>query len=602
MDDASKAVAYKTSCTKCGSNDNYAVYRDGHGHCYTPGCKAWNPAGEPIGQQASTTTHLKPRIKMDKSAFLEGKPLELKSRGLTVETTRRWGYLCGKKGDGTPVQIAQHFDEHGNVVVQKLRTPDKQFPIIGDADKLTLYGMHLFVPNPKQDIVLVEGEIDGMTVDQAFSGTQPVGSIPNGAAGAAKFVKRYAEYLNGFRSVIFCFDMDDAGRKATEACVGLVAPGKARVAVLQKKDANDMLVNDQADDLRNAIKNAKQWRPDGIINGDDIELDMLYEAPNLGYSTGYPGLDEIVRGFRKGELVLVTAGTGIGKSTIVREIGYHFNVHHGLSTGNIFLEESYKKTVQGYIAIDRNIKLGDLRQNPDMLRREDAEESMLKVIKNGRTYFYNHFGSLEADNLLQKIDYLASLGVDFIWLDHISIAISGQTSSKEGERKDIDILMTKLRSAIERHGIGVVAICHLNKTDKGASHEEGGKVSLDDLRGSGTLKQIPDTIIALERDQQGDNPNEAFIRVLKNREFGDLGVCQRVEYDKETGRLKPTELKPVGGDVFDEPKAAAPKDSKQKKLGLRGGLAADDPRLLAYQNRKAVTVKPDDDPDADIPF
>lgn len=606
MDDASKAVAYRTSCDKCGSKDNMVIYRDGHGHCYSTGCKAWLPADHEKTNKPTTTPRSKP-VASD-TQFLAGKPAALPKRGLSIETTRRWGYLVGQDKNGNNVQIAQHFDDHGNVIVQKLRTADKMFPIIGDASAMTLYGQQLWAPSLKTDILVVEGEHDAHAVDQMFSGTQPVVSVPAGAQSAAKFVKKYAEWLNQFRSVIFALDMDEHGRKATEECVPLVAPGKAKVVITQLKDANDYLLAERADEFREAVKQAKPWRPGGIINGDDIDVEMLYEAPNLGYTTQYPGMDKLTRGFRKGELVMVTAGTGIGKSTIVRQIGHHLNVVHGLSIGNIFLEESYKKTVQGYIAIDRKIPLGDLRQNPELLHRDDAHESMQLCIKNGRTYFYNHFGSLESDSLLSKIDYLASMGVDFILLDHISIAISGQTSSKEGERKDIDILMTKLRSAIERTGIGVIAICHLTKAEKGKSHEEGGQVSLDDLRGSGTLKQIPDTILALERDQQGENPDEAYIRVLKNREFGDLGRCQRLVYSKVTGLLESAEMTPSADDFPDEPKAKPkagaikidrklttnkrPSDAKLKKLGLEANAAA-------HTN---LFVGDNDDLDPDIPF
>jgi twinkle protein len=93
--------------------------------------------------------------------------------------------------------------------------------------------------------------------------------------------------------------------------------------------------------------------------------------------------------------------------------------------------------------------------------------------------------------------------VDFIVLDHISIVTSGIESSSEGERKDIDILMTRLRSLIEETGIGIVAIVHLKRVN-GKNFNEGAQVSLSDLRGSGSLEQLSDNVIALERNQQVD--------------------------------------------------------------------------------------------------
>ena len=583
MDTAdSKRFLYKSACPKCGSRNNMGVYADGHAYCFSPGCGHREPPSTYSKTRHQGFPEMNPHNPFQSpkpQGFLEGKPVELKARGITLATCQRWGYVATKDEQGTPVQIAQHYDQAGNVVAQKVRYPkdpttgEKTFRVRGSGDELTLYGMHLWNQGGKK-LVITEGEIDAMTVDQVFSGSVPVVSIPNGAQSAKKFITKFLEWVSSFDKVILAFDMDDAGRKAVEEVCPLLPAGKVHVAHLQLKDANDMLQAGRVPELQDAIEQAKQFRPDGIISGDDVELAMLLEDPAVGFETPYPELNQMLRGIRKGELTLVTAGTGVGKSTIVREIGYHFNVEHQLSIGNIFLEESYKKTVQGYIAIDRNIRLGDLRQNPKGLSVEAYEESLNRCVRNGRSYFYNHFGSLDANNLLSKIDFLAAQGVDFILLDHISMVVSGMVSGREGERKDIDILMTKLRQAIEKTGVGVIAICHLVKTDKGTSHEEGGRVTLDDLRGSGTLKQIPDNIIAIERNQQGDNPDNADIRVLKNREFGDLGVADHLGYDKETGRLLPAERQELAN-AFDEESVfktpqAKPKTKAPKQLKLKG--------------------------------
>jgi twinkle protein len=63
---------------------------------------------------------------------------------------------------------------------------------------------------------------------------------------------------------------------------------------------------------------------------------------------------------------------------------------------------------------------------------------------------------------------------------------------------------------------------------------------MDDLRGSGAIKQISDNIVAAERNQQAedrDTRNTTTLRVLKCREFGDTGVAAYVRYSKETGRI-----------------------------------------------------------------
>ena len=61
------------------------------------------------------------------------------------------------------------------------------------------------------------------------------------------------------------------------------------------------------------------------------------------------------------------------------------------------------------------------------------------------------------------------------------------------------------------------------------------------LRGSHSIAQISDAVIALERDQQATDPvkaNTTTVRVLKNRYAGETGVATYLLYDKETGRMQ----------------------------------------------------------------
>ena len=132
-------------------------------------------------------------------------------------------------------------------------------------------------------------------------------------------------------------------------------------------------------------------------------------------------------------------------------------------------------------------------------------------------------------------------------LDNISNVVSGREDNSD-ERKTIDRLMTKLKAFAKTKGVVVVVICHLKNPEKGKSHEEGRPVSITDLRGSGALRQLSDTIIALERNQQGDYPNLVQLRILKCRFTGDTGIAGHMVYNKETGWLEPTESPTEEGD------------------------------------------------------
>jgi twinkle protein len=100
--------------------------------------------------------------------------------------------------------------------------------------------------------------------------------------------------------------------------------------------------------------------------------------------------------------------------------------------------------------------------------------------------------------------------------------------------------MTKLRSIVEETNVALLLVSHLRRAGSDKGHEDGKEVSLAHLRGSQSIAQLSDAVVAMERDQQSDDPNIAnttTIRVLKNRYSGDTGVASHLFFNNETGRL-----------------------------------------------------------------
>lgn len=509
-------------CEECGSSDGKAVYSDESTYCFV--CESHSKAG---GTAASIQKKAK-----DFTPY-RGEYMDLVDRKLFEKSLRHFGYQLGHDASGTPCHIAPFYDSKGTLVAQKIRKPGKQFSVNGNLDKAGLFGENLWKSGKR--LVITEGELDAIAYAQATGLSWQVVSVPNGAQGAAKSIKRSLEFVESFEDVVFLFDNDEPGEKAARECAELLPPGKARIAQLPLKDASDMVVAGRAKELKEAVYNAKSHRPDGIVAGCDIDLEMIKTQTPRGLSIPYPELNEAIHGLRQRELVMVCAGSGIGKSTLVRELGYHLTVAHGVKVGYIMLEESLAKTAQALVAIDRGVPVGDLMENPKLLSDEQWQQSYDKVI--APTYMYDAWGSSDVDNIISKMRYLAiGCGCQFIVLDHVSMVVSGMDVD---ERKTLDILMTRLRAEIcEQTGAGVLAISHLRRNTAKESFNEGGQVSVTDLRGSAAIEQLSDIVLAAERDQQADEGAcLTKLRLLKNRPFGNVGPAGYAEYIPETGRL-----------------------------------------------------------------
>lgn len=505
------------ACESCGSSDGKAVYDDGHTYCFV--CEAH--------QKGDGTVSPKVEQEVRAGSFITGTPQALTKRGITRETCSLWGYEVGDY-KGQKVQIANYRDDKNQVVFQKIRFPNKDFLAIGNSAKAGLYGMHLWRDGGKM-VTVVEGEIDALSLSQAQANKWAVVSIPNGAQGAAKSVRKNIDWLEKFETVVFMFDNDPVGVSAAQECAALISPKKAKIASLPLKDANEMLVAGRSAELLQCMWNAKSFRPDGIIAMTDLWERVSSPKEVTSFQYPYEGLNTKTLGIRKGEIVTITAGSGIGKSQICREIAYHL-IQQGLRIGYIALEESVERTALGLVGIAVNKPLHlSAGEAKDYQKEFEAIAPSVDL--------YDHWGSTDSDNLMNRIRYLVrGSECDFIVLDHISIVVSG--IDEGDERRLIDNTMTRLRGLVEELKCGMVLVSHLKRPPQGKGHEEGATTSLAQLRGSAAIGQLSDIVIGAERDQQGDSPDTTTLRILKNRFTGETGVATRLLYTRETGRLR----------------------------------------------------------------
>lgn len=518
----SRAVA-KEPCPKCGSRDNLARYDDGHAYCFSQGCRYYERAqGEPAPR---TSEH----DREHRGGLIDGRIADIKNRHLTEETCRLFGYMVSDF-HGKHCHVAPYRDRKGQVVAQKIRLPGKQFTILGDAKAMGLFGDHIWSKGKR--IVITEGEIDAMSVSQAMGNKWPVVSVPNGAQSAARAITNAYEYLDAFEEVVLMFDQDDPGREAAAECAAILPPGKAKIATLPLKDANDCLKAGEVQAIVQAMWNARPWRPDGIVTATELREKFL--TPKLVTSLAYPweGLNRLTHGMREGELSTWLAGSGVGKTTIVRQIAHHLHTQHGEKVGLLMLEESNERTLDALVGLQlgKNVLVNKRDIPPEELARGFDE-----LFADREMYLYDHFGSTEVDNVCNRIRHLArACGCRWIVLDHISILVSGQETNDE--RKLIDMAMTRLRTLVQETGIGLHLVSHLRRPQGDKGHEDGARVSAGQARGSHAIIQLSDMVFGLQKPEDDPHGTGVEALLLKNRFSGETGPLTTLHYDLDTGR------------------------------------------------------------------
>lgn len=521
-------VEYNLACPNCTSSDAFAIDDNGWGTCFkchqkTPPQNMQNPQTNrvPKAQQRSSDTE---PYNASQGVFYKD-----------LSTRKIPSHICEHFGVG-------YRDEdlvfpYGDNTAAKVRIKgEKNFSIEGAwRDKPSLFGQDRF-PDGGKYVIVTEGEIDAMSAWFMLGRKYPCVSVRNGAASALKDCKTNFEWLDSFDTVVFCFDSDQQGKEAQEACAELFSH-KAKCMVLANgyKDANDYLVGNHQQDFIKAFFSAERWTPDGIVAGSTLYDSVMAPLTKADVDYPYEGMNKLTYGIRKHELVTITAGSGLGKSQFLREVIWHILKNTSSNIGMMFLEESTRKTGLSLMSIAANKPL----HLPDTTAtQEEKDAAFTATLGTDRLFLFDHFGSSDVDNIVNRVRYLAKVvGCDYVFVDHISIIVSSQSNGDE--RKAIDEIMTKLRMLVQETGISLVCVSHLKRPES-KGHEEGASTSLAQLRGSGAIAQLSDMVIGLERNGQAEDKNlrnTTFVRVLKNRFCGYTGKACSLLYSHDTGRM-----------------------------------------------------------------
>ena len=538
-------VKYHQPCSLCSSSDAVSVNEDGSAYCFSCDKRISNYTDN-IGETTDNIKEFKVH-QTNSTNDIEGEFVALTDRGISLATAKKYNVKATVNSSG---EITKHFYPYcvaSEVASYKIRESGKHFTWRGNSQGTGLFGQSTFRESGKF-ITIVEGECDAMAAYELLGSKWPVVSIKSGAAGAARDVKNSIEFLEKFDCVVINFDNDKQGIKAAKEVARLLTPGKAKILTMPDdfKDANDMLKAKRTQSYVDAWWSAKLYTPSGVLNISEQKEKFNNREQRESIPYPWEGLNKTLYGLRRGELVTLTGGTGLGKSSITRELEHWLINNSKDNVGIIALEEDWRRTVDGILSIEANARL-----YVDQEREKFSEEELNTFFDNvysgknkDRVWIHSHFGITDIDEIFSKLRFLI-VGCSCKWIvvDHLHMLVSSMVDGDE--RRAIDNIMTRLRSIVEETGAGLILVSHLRRVDGNRGHENGVSVSLSHLRGSQSIAQLSDCVIALERDQQSEDPIEAnttHMRVLKSRYTGDVGMASHLLYDRETGRLRETFL------------------------------------------------------------
>jgi twinkle protein len=525
----------------CGSSDARQIYEDGTSFCFS--CSKFFPkqdGEEVVGEPEETFSRVKKLKQFSTISIAEIKELPqrgFKERDIEKKITEFYGVRVSYNSDG---EIDSHYYPYGDEAY-KIRKLPKQFFWEGPKTH-KLFGQDKFSSGGKR-LTIAEGEIDTLSIAQAtydrYKQMYPVVGIASSTM--TKHLLENRDWIRSFNEVVLCFDNDKPGQEATQEAIRIIGFDKVKIAKIPEKDANDVLLKHGSQVLLNCIFNAEKYVPSGIIGKEQLwkALTDYNKIPSTPYPPCVSGLNDKLKGMRSGEITLLISGTGSGKSTLLREIMLHILETTEDKIGVVSLEESPAETARKLAAMK-------LARNPanEEISLEELKPAFDSVFGDDRVIVLDHQGSIDDSSIIDSLEYMCLTGCRYLFIDHITILVSEGVEALRGNEA-IDKVMNDLLRLVKRHPVWVGLVSHLRKAHVGGkSFEEGRMPSVDDIRGSGSIKQVSFDIISFARNSQAKSDvekNTMKISVLKSRFTGLTGQVRSARYIYETGRIVPSE-------------------------------------------------------------
>lgn len=249
---------------------------------------------------------------------------------------------------------------------------------------------------------------------------------------------------------------------------------------------------------------------DCIIPVGELPRHYRHEL-NKGYSTGWRNLDGYLQGLRPGEMTIITADTGCGKTTFCTQLMVNCamqGIPVWINSWEMKPEIIMRKLAS--IVLRRPMKIRDFSTHEN--EQFDEWCSRYKVYINPNTI------GTDIAALAVQLKQAKQIGVEIVMLDHLDYLVN---SRREKMHEAIDDTIKQLHELSFSLSMHFLLICHPRQTSTSAD-----EVGIHSLKGSSSLKQYADNILVLHRCNRNDStsdPNKVKVKVVKNRMFGMEG-------------------------------------------------------------------------------
>lgn len=292
-------------------------------------------------------------------------------------------------------------------------------------------------------------------------------------------------------------------------------------SALRETDEADMLLNYAVNKVGELA--SRNLRGDFVhiaqvlVNAHEELQEISERGGSVGTKTGYADLDRILVGMGKGDLIIVGARPGMGKTSFAMNIATNVAKKTGLSVGVFSMEMSSVQLAMRMLSGEAAVESGSLRtgklsdEDWSKLAAASAELSECNIYIDDRTD--NTVATMKA-----KLQRIRNLGL--VIIDYLQLMQPDKTSARRSDSKANEVAEISRGLKLMAKDLGVPVIC-CSQLNRGPEKDKDKRPTLSELRDSGAIEQDADIVLLLYREEyykkDPQTQNTAEVIVAKNR-------------------------------------------------------------------------------------
>lgn len=452
----------------------------------------------------------------------------MESRGISAAVTEKYGLTTQKEHNN--ILVFPFFDESGKMQFIKYRKTDfnkekdKNKEWAEKGCKPILFGMDHCNAEESKTLVLTEGQIDSLSVVEAFDGEVNAVSVPTGAQGFT-WVPYCWDFLSQYETLIVFGDHENGHitlleemQKRFKGVVKHVRPEDYRDC----KDANEILRKYGKQAVVDAVEQAVIVKNKRIKKLSEVKSKNMSQVP--GINTGISQLDKLLGGFYFGQLIILTGERGLGKSTL----GSQFIVNaidQGVNTfcySGELMDWMFQNWLDRQCAGRENINWTKGARGEDIYLIDGAALELIHDWYDELCYIYDNsvIDSNEDENetILKTIETaVKQYGCRMLMIDNLMTAIEDDLSSDLYRQQSA--FVRALAEMAKRYDVIILLIVHPRK-------RTGLKFDNDEVAGSTNITNLADVVMNYAKPKEDDELRpDRVLQITKNRLNGNTSYA-----------------------------------------------------------------------------